>query len=96
MNNDTYLRDHLAADRTILANERTILAYIRTALALMVTGVTFIKFLDLVVFEIIGWVFIPASLASIAIGLHRYFRINRLINEVIKKSQTQIRPEDLR
>ena len=92
MNNDTYLRDHLAADRTILANERTILAYIRTALALMVTGVTFIKFLDLVVFEIIGWVFIPASLASIAIGLHRYLFL--YIAAIEQNSQLKGQPRE--
>jgi len=38
------LRDHLAADRTILANERTFLAYIRTALTLFVAGLSFIHF----------------------------------------------------
>ena len=32
------LRDHLAADRTVLANERTFLAYIRTTLTLFVAG----------------------------------------------------------
>jgi len=32
----TVLRDHLAADRTILANERTLLAYIRTALTFFI------------------------------------------------------------
>lgn len=46
MNSDTYLRDPLAADRTVLANERTLLAYVRTSLTLLVAGATFIKFFD--------------------------------------------------
>ncbi|HDK81416.1 MAG TPA: DUF202 domain-containing protein [Nitrospirae bacterium] len=33
---DLFLRDHLAAQRTMLANERTYLAYIRTALTLFI------------------------------------------------------------
>ncbi|MBD3290366.1 DUF202 domain-containing protein [candidate division KSB1 bacterium] len=91
---DTYLRDHLAADRTVLANERTILAYIRTALTLMVAGVTFIKFLDLIVFEIIGWIFIPASIITLVVGLRRYIHINHLICDVIEKSQTKVETEE--
>ena len=50
------LRDHLAADRTILANERTFLAYIRTALTLFVAGLSFVhlKVFDSHVVEGIG------------------------------------------
>ncbi len=94
MNSDTYLRDHLAADRTVLANERTILAYVRTALTLLVAGVTFVKFLDLLVFEIIGWIFIPTSIVTFAFGLRRYFHINHLICDVIKKSHSKVKSDE--
>ena len=37
-NKNAVIRDHLAAQRTLLANERTFLAYIRTALTLFVAS----------------------------------------------------------
>jgi len=46
-----FMRDHLAAQRTILANERTFLSYIRTALTLLVAGVSFIQFFGSVVIQ---------------------------------------------
>ena len=69
------LRDHLAADRTVLANQTAFLAYIRTALTFFVAGVTFIRFFDVSVVEIIGWVFIPASVLTFWLGLFRYNRL---------------------
>ena len=52
------LRDHLAADRTILANERTFLAYIRTALTLFVAGLSFmhLKLLSSRIPQIVEWI----------------------------------------
>ena len=69
------LRDHLAADRTTLSNQNTFLAYIRTALTLFVAGVTFVRFFDLPVVEIIGWVFIPTGVLTFMVGLLRYNRL---------------------
>ena len=69
------LRDHLAADRTTLANQSAFLAYIRTALTLFVAGVTFVKFFEISVVEIIGWVFIPVSVLTFWLGLYRYNRL---------------------
>ena len=86
------LRDHLAADRTILANERTFLAYIRTALTLFVAGLSFVHFkeifnLDAVIFssrliEIIGIIFIFLGIATFFVGLFRYKRMQVLIRKI--------------
>ena len=69
------LRDHLAADRTTLANQSAFLAYIRTALTFFVAGATFIRFFEVSIVEIIGWVFIPASILTFWLGLYRYNRL---------------------
>ncbi len=71
------LRDHLAADRTILANERTFLAYIRTGLTFFVSGVTFIKFFDNLILDILGWVFIPIALYVLVFGARRYRKMKK-------------------
>ncbi|MBN1213560.1 MAG: DUF202 domain-containing protein [candidate division Zixibacteria bacterium] len=77
------LRDFLAIDRTILANQNTFLAYIRTALTLFVAGVTFIRFFDLAVVEIVGWIFIPVGLATFIIGLVRYNKKRRVLDKIM-------------
>jgi len=69
------LRDHLAADRTTLANQSTFLAYIRTALTFFVAGVTFIKFFEVSVVVVVGWIFIPVSVLTFWLGLYRYNRL---------------------
>ena len=69
------LRDHLAADRTLLANQTTFLAYIRTALTFFVAGITFIRFFDVSAIEIVGWAFIPAAVFTFWLGLFRYRRL---------------------
>ncbi len=69
------LRDHLAADRTTLANQSTFLAYIRTALTFFVAGVTFIKFFEISVVVVVGWLFIPVSILTFWLGLYRYNRL---------------------
>jgi putative membrane protein len=58
--------------RVTLANQRTFLAYLRTALTMFVAGVTFIKFFDSLLLEIIGWAFVPLAIATQAIGIYRY------------------------
>lgn len=71
------VRDWLALDRTILANERTFLAYGRTSLALVISGLTFIKFFDHVVYAVIGYVFIVLGFGIFALGLKRYRHTQR-------------------
>ena len=81
------LNDQLAAARSILANERTFLSYQRTALALAVAGFSLIKFFDLVVLEIVGWVMIPAAAITIVLGVMRYIRMRDLIRNLEIQSQ---------
>jgi putative membrane protein len=76
------LRDFLAIDRTILANQTTFLAYLRTALTLFVAGITFIKFFENLIVEIIGWVFMPTGVATFFVGLVRYNRIRLALERV--------------
>ncbi len=80
------LRDHLAADRTILANERTFLAYIRTALTFFVSGATFIKFFDSLILEVLGWVFVPIAIYVFILGTRRYIKMKKDISPL--KEQT--------
>ncbi len=71
-NGQVIAHDRDAIIRTTLANQRTFLAYIRTALTLFVAGVTFVRFFDILVVEIIGWAFIPLGIATFFVGLWRY------------------------
>ncbi len=66
------LRDHLAAERTVLANERTLLAYIRTALSLILTGVAFWKFVDDATGRLVGLAFMPLGTVIMVFGLYRW------------------------
>lgn len=79
------LRDHLAADRTILANERTFLAYIRTALTLFVAGLSFVhlkEFFSSYIVEVIGVIFIMLGITTFFVGLFRYKRMQALIRKI--------------
>lgn len=79
------LRDHLAADRTILANERTFLAYIRTALTLFVAGLSFIHFdimNSLLIDGIIGGILMLIGAITFFLGLYRYHNMKTLIREI--------------
>ncbi len=76
------LRDHLAADRTILANERTYLAYIRTALTFFVSGATFIKFFESLILDILGWLFIPVAIYVFLFGSRRYLEMKKAISPI--------------
>jgi putative membrane protein len=76
------LRDRLAADRTNLSSQNTFLAYIRTALTLFVAGVTFIRFFDQRVVEIIGWAFIPTGVVTFFVGFFRYNRFRILLKRL--------------
>jgi len=74
-------QEKLAEVRTKQANERTLLAYIRTALTLVVAGITFIRFFDNQIIEIIGWVFIPIGLVNLILGIIRYRATKEHIKE---------------
>ena len=79
------LRDHLAADRTILANERTFLAYIRTALTLFVAGLSFVHFdimNSLLIDGIIGGILMLIGAITFFLGLYRYHNMKTLIREI--------------
>jgi putative membrane protein len=73
------LSDQLAAARSLLATERTFLSYQRTALTFAAAGFTFIKFFDLLIFIIIGYVFIPIAIIIVILGSYRYLRMKNLI-----------------
>ena len=72
------LRDHLAADRTILANERTFLAYLRTALAFGAAGAALLKLVpnDSGI-RLFGWLLIPLGIAVFAVGVLRFLKFHR-------------------
>lgn len=74
------LTEHLAAARSILANERTFLAYQRTALTELAVAATFIRFFDHPTLTVVGWVLVPASLVTMAMGIVRYRRMRTLIH----------------
>ena len=75
----TFLRDHLAIDRTTLANERTLLGYVRTALALTVVGASALRFFDSPAYVALGWGFMGTGLLTVLVGLGRFWQMNRRI-----------------
>jgi uncharacterized membrane protein YidH (DUF202 family) len=77
------LRDHLAVSRTIMASERTLLAYIRTSLTMVVVGVSLLKFFDVDIIRVIGFMFIPCGVGLFFIGFSRH----RYIKHLIMKSE---------
>jgi len=79
------LRDHLAADRTILANERTILAYIRTVLTAFVAGLTILKFFTGIYYEIIAWILIALGFIISGVGIWRCRENHRFLAKFLKK-----------
>ena len=90
------LRDHLAADRTILANERTFLAYIRTALTLFVAGLSFVhlEIFNSNIVVVIGAVFILLGIATFFVGLVRYKRMQALIHKIKQAERKELGEED--
>lgn len=82
------LRDHLAADRTILANERTFLAYIRTALTLFIAGLSFVHFHIMnspIADGAIGGLLMFIGAITFFLGLYRYHKTKSLIREIKQK-----------
>lgn len=71
------LRDELAIDRTLLANERTLLAYLRSGVALLISGVSIMHFAHTGWFWLVGLLCIPVGIVAGAIGVFRYWAVNR-------------------
>ena len=85
------LRDYLALDRTILANERTLLAYLRTFIGTFSAGIAMTRFLDILLTDIIGYIFVIVSPLFVIFGVIRYFRISnklKALNQTAKKEKT--------
>ncbi|MCT4599248.1 MAG: DUF202 domain-containing protein [Vallitalea sp.] len=76
------LRDLLATDRTALANERTLLAYVRTALSLIVAGSSFIKFSDMLLIEVIGYILVPMGIIIGTVGLYRFIVVSKDLKKI--------------
>jgi putative membrane protein len=88
---DTRVRDELALQRTQLANERTFLAFVRTAIALVAAGASSIHFLEGVLLDALGWVFIAAGVATMVLGVVRFRRVRSLLADVRPGS---LRPDE--
>ena len=71
--------------RTFLANERTFLSFIRTSLTLFIVAFTLIKFVENVVLEFSGWVFVAFGIATFFVGLTRYYRMKSIIRAFTKE-----------
>jgi putative membrane protein len=87
------IRHLLAIDRTKMANERTVLAYTRTALTLLIIGVTFLHFIDSVIFTIVGWVFIPCAIYTFIQGMIRFNKTKKAIKEEKKTLEEMLNAE---
>ena len=71
---ELYLRDRLAIDRTAMANERTFLAYGRTAILVGATAVTLYKlFPNNVWLSTIASTLVPIAFFISVAGIRRYF-----------------------
>jgi putative membrane protein len=91
--NDTLiLRDELAIDRTLLANERTLLAYLRSAVALVIAGASMMHFSQQGWFWYAGLACLPSGLATGAIGMVRYRRMNDAITLVRRQLGIPAKP----
>ena len=90
------LRDHLAAERTVLANERTLLAYVRTALGTFVAGVSFVQFFTSVIIQGLGWALAAVSLVALWVGIARYRRVGRNLRHLTIRASAFLSDEETR
>lgn len=81
MNKDLVLREFLALERTRLANERTLLTYIRTGLYFLVAGSTLGYLVDSPFWNIFGWPLVAVGVLIPVLGLVRFMRVARKIEE---------------
>lgn len=79
----------LAIARTELANRRTLLAYLNTGIALFVSGAGLLKLSDSPWLEVLGMIFMPASLIVAAIGIVDY----RVLRRDIESERTKLQDE---
>ncbi len=88
------IQQKLAAHRNLLAAERTILAYIRTALGFGAVGFSMLKFFgDSLLYQVLGWVFLPMGLIISVIGFWRYFQSRRLIARLHHQEKGRRKPD---
>ncbi len=45
-------------------------------------GVSFVRFFDALLIEIVGWTFLPIGVATFAVGSLRYHRLRRALAEI--------------
>lgn len=81
MNKDLILREYLAIERTRLANETTLLAYIRTGLYFLVAGSTIGEVIHSSFWKVAGIPLIVVGLVIVLIGVLRYFRLRKSIED---------------
>ena len=74
------LNNHYAYNRTVLANERTLLAYLRTSLTLFVAGVSFIRFFEVRLLAVLGFVFIGISIILVIFGFYGFIKVRKHID----------------
>ena len=80
--------EDLDLERTMQATERTLLAYIRTSLTVFAVGATFIKFFDSIIFEMIGWIFIPIAIGIFLFGLRHYRKLIKHLSWIKKNNHS--------
>lgn len=83
-NTELILRDELAIDRTILANERTLLSYLRGAITLIISGITFMHFIQNGLLRYVGIAIIPLGFVIGILGFFRYKKINERLTGLRK------------
>jgi putative membrane protein len=76
------LRDELAIDRTLLANERTVLAYLRGSLTMVITGITFVHFVEQGTLRLVGLSLVPLGVITGIFGSVRYRIMDRRIRSI--------------
>lgn len=81
MHPHTKLREQYAKERTILSIDRTILSYARTSLTMTVVGITFIKFFDSPILQVVGLVFIVLAVILMAFGAQRGVKSHQKIQK---------------
>ena len=77
----------LTIGRTIMANDRTLLAFLRTSLAFCAAGIGLIKYLDHLVFAVIGWIFVVLTGIFLIWGVRRYRHVRKVLREVTPEDQ---------
>ncbi|MCK4593953.1 DUF202 domain-containing protein [bacterium] len=77
-----------------MAAERTLLAYIRTALCFGAVGASMLKFFgDSLVYQVLGWVFLPLGLIITVLGFWRYSQSRRLIARLHHQEPERRKPD---